>query len=119
MKRAASPASFLVGAVFLGALFAAAHLMGLREDVAVLSLSPPEGESFGRALAGCVAYLGTYFGVTLAAPVLALASGFWFLGGLVTRRRGAPAPSPTALLPSPTPPPPPPPTPTVPASPAG
>jgi len=61
-------------AVALWVVFGAAHALGLRESVTVLSLTAPAGKSFEQAVAEMALYLLTYFGATLAAPILALAA---------------------------------------------
>jgi hypothetical protein len=65
---------FLSAAALLVAFFAAAHLVGLRQDLSVIALSVPAGESFERAAAGAGLYLAAYFGATLLAPILVLAA---------------------------------------------
>jgi len=69
MRRA-----FLGAAVLLGVLFALGHLAGLRQDLSVIALTTPAGESLERAAAGAVLYLASYFGATLLAPSLLLAA---------------------------------------------
>lgn len=68
----------LVGfAILIGAIFGAAHLAGLREDVSVLSGTIPESaSSMDTAAVGAGLYLVSYFSWVLGAPILLIAAVF-------------------------------------------
>ena len=83
--QALSPAGFLKAAAAIGVLYGVAHLLGLREDTAILSgTAPPDGAA-GVALG--LAYVVLHFAWVVGAPVLVL--GALVLGGIsrAARRR--------------------------------
>jgi hypothetical protein len=78
-----SPAGFLVGAALLAALYAVAHLAGLRAYTTFLSGSaPPDGVDPFAATALGLVYVALHFACVLGAPVLVIAAGLLALDGL-------------------------------------
>ncbi len=76
--KALSPAGFLKAAAAIGVLYGAAHALGLREDTAFLSGTPPPHGTAGVALG--LAYVALHFAWVVGAPVLAM--GAFVLWGL-------------------------------------
>jgi hypothetical protein len=75
---ARSPRPLLVLAAALAAAFGLCDVIGLREDVCILSGTMP-ATTWGAA--GGVAYAGLYFAVVVVAPILVLAAPLvWALG---------------------------------------
>lgn len=82
-----SPAGFLAAAVSISALYALAHLAGLRAYTTILSGSaPPGGGDPGAATVLGLAYVALHFACVIGAPILVLAAGV--LRGL-ERRAGS------------------------------
>jgi hypothetical protein len=74
--RLVSPAGFLLAAATIGVLYGAAHLLGLREDTAILSGTAPAGgdAGIGRGLI----YVALHFAWVIGAPILVIGAGvFW------------------------------------------
>lgn len=78
-----------LGAAMLLAAFVVCHLLGLREQVSVLSGTPPPAGG-GDPLLG-VAYALAWFGGVVLAPILAIAAGVLAVVDRLRSRRPAPA----------------------------
>ncbi|WP_437329303.1 hypothetical protein [Sorangium sp. So ce381] len=78
-----------LGAAMLLAAFVVCHMLGLREQVSVLSGTPPPAGG-GDPLLG-VAYALAWFGGVVLAPILAIAAGVLAVVDLLRSRRSAPA----------------------------
>lgn len=92
-----SPKKLFAAAVLLWLLFLVLHLAGLRESVPALSLTHSPGKSFERAVVEMALYVLSYFGATLAAPILALSAALQFGYEKLTSSAGrAPRTSPAA-----------------------
>lgn len=78
-----------LGAAMLLAAFVVCHMLGLREQVSVLSGTPPPAGG-GDPLLG-VAYALAWFGGVVFAPILAIAAGGLAVVDRLRSRRSAPA----------------------------
>ncbi|MDC0685332.1 hypothetical protein [Sorangium atrum] len=78
-----------LGAAMLLAAFVVCHMLGLREQVSVLSGTPPPAGG-GDPLLG-VAYALAWFGGVVFAPILAIAAGVLAVVDRLLSRRSAPA----------------------------
>ncbi len=84
-----SPLGFVVTAAVVSALYAAAHLFGLREDTAILSGTAPPGGAAGMALG--LGYIALHFAWVIGAPILLLAAGLlWAMEKALDRRAARP-----------------------------
>ena len=73
MRRALRD-GYVLSALGLVALYGGLHLLGLRDWVSVLTATPVEGVSLAAAAIGGSAYVLSWFGAVLVAPVLLLSS---------------------------------------------
>ncbi len=75
-QRGVSPKALLAVALGLGLAFALAHLVGLRDNISILSGTVPvTAGSYGLSVLLGLLYLGLYASAVLVVPTLVLAAG--------------------------------------------
>lgn len=89
LVRVLRPRTWVQYAALIVAAFAAAHLFGWRDHVAILSGTMPSGGGEWRVLAGAF-YALAYFGAVLVAPILMVAAvSAWLIEAVLGRLAGS------------------------------